>query len=54
MKGESPYPPNELKYNCIFSTVVIAFSSGKLSLVYKATACPMKSTVLGSNENFII
>ena len=38
MKGESPYLPNELKYNCIFSTVVIAFSPRK---------------VLGSNENLL-
>ena len=53
MKGESPYLPNELKYNCVFATVLIAFSSRKLSLVYKATACPMKSTVLGSNENLL-
>ena len=34
--------------------VVIDFCSRKSSFVYKATACPTKSTVLGSNPNFLI
>ena len=53
MNGESPYLPILSIYNLIFSIVKIAGYVKKLSLVNNATAWPTKSTVLGSNSNFL-